>query len=200
MNRPVLDVSGLPAIAFGPAATLWWGVLGLLVIEGSAFAMAGAAYIYLHGNFQTWPPAGIASPDISAATAELFVLLASVVPMALVDFAARRRWLVTTRMGLAASILFGLVAMWLRALQFHGALNCRWDTNAYGSLIWLLLGMHAVHVLTSTIENALVLTVLTLHVEPKDFVDAHSNAFYWYFVVATWIGVYVLVYLVPRWS
>jgi cytochrome c oxidase subunit III len=200
VNRPVLDVSGLPAIAFGPAATLWWGVLGLLVIEGSAFAMVGAAYIYLHGNFQTWPPAGIAPPDLGAATAELFVLLASLAPMALVDFAARRRWLVTTRAGLVAGILFGVVAMGLRALQFHGALNIRWDTNAYGSLIWLLLGMHATHLVTSTIENVLVLLVLIFHVEQKDFVDAHSNAFYWYFVVATWIGVYTLVYLVPRWS
>ena len=31
-------------------------------------------------------------------------------------------------------------------------------------------------------------------------VDAHVNALYWYFVVGTWVGVYVLVYLVPRWS
>ena len=90
--------------------------------------------------------------------------------------------------------------MGLRALQFAGALNCRWDTNAYGSLVWLLLGMHAAHVITSTAENALLLAVLFRHVERKDFVDAHVNAFYWYFVVATWIGVYALVYLVPRWS
>ena len=66
--------------------------------------------------------------------------------------------------------------------------------------VWLLLGMHATHLITSTIENALLLAVLISHVEEKDFVDAHVNAFYWYFVVAAWIGVYGFVYMVPRWS
>jgi cytochrome c oxidase subunit III len=49
-------------------------------------------------------------------------------------------------------------------------------------------------------RHALLLAVLIWHMEAKDFVDAHVNAFYWYFVVATWVGVYALVYLVPRWS
>jgi cytochrome c oxidase subunit III len=199
-RRPLLDVSGLPAIGFGSTATLWWGVVGLLAIEGTALAMVGAAYLYLRGNFDTWPPAGTAPPDIWAATAELVVLLASLGPMMLVDGASRRQWLSLTRIGLALGVLFGCASMGLRALQFADALNCRWDTNAYGSLIWLLLGMQAAHVLTSTVENALVLAVLVRHVEPKDFVDAHVNAVFWYFVVATWLAVYALVYLVPRWS
>ena len=199
MNRATVDVSGLPAIAFGPAAPLWWGVLGLLAIEGTALAMVAACYIYLYGNFQSWPPIGTPPPALGAATAELAVLMASVVPMAFVDFAARRERLRATRLALGVGVLFGMVSLGLRTAQFAGALNCRWDTNAYASLIWLLLGMHAAHVLTSTIENALLVAVLRLHAERKDFVDAHLNAFYWYFVVATWIGVYVLVYLVPRW-
>ena len=34
MNQRVLDVSTLPAVASGPRATIWWGVVGLLTIEG----------------------------------------------------------------------------------------------------------------------------------------------------------------------
>jgi heme/copper-type cytochrome/quinol oxidase subunit 3 len=60
--------------------------------------------------------------------------------------------------------------------------------------------MHAAHVITSTIENALLLAVLLIGpVERKDFVDAHINAFYWYVIVGLWVPTYVLVYLAPRW-
>ena len=40
MRRPVvLDVSDLPAFAFGARATLWWGVWGLIAIEGTMFGL-----------------------------------------------------------------------------------------------------------------------------------------------------------------
>jgi cytochrome c oxidase subunit III len=198
--RQNVDVSDLPTLAFGPAATLWWAVIGLLAIEGTALAMVGAAYFYLRGVIATWPPPGTPPPALGAASAEVVILLVSVGPMMLVDGASRRRWLSLTRIGLSVVVLCGFVSMGLRALQFAGALHCRWDSHAYGSVIWFLLGMHAAHVVTSTLENVLLLAVLFRHAEPKDFVDAQVGAVYWYFIVAAWIGVYGLVYLVPRWS
>lgn len=60
--------------------------------------------------------------------------------------------------------------------------------------------MHTAHVVTSTLENALLGAALVLGpVERKDFVDAHVNAFYWYFIVAIWAPIYALVFLAPRW-
>ena len=195
-----LDVSALPTIAYGPRATLWWGVLGLVAIEGTALAIVGVAYLYLRQNFVAWPPEGTPLPRLGAATAELTVLLASVLPMAAVDRFARAERHRLVVLGLTIGIVFGLASMALRALQFAGALGCRWDSHAYGSVVWTLLGMHAAHVITSTIENALLLAVLLIGpVERKDFVDAHINAFYWYVIVGLWVPTYVLVYLAPRW-
>jgi cytochrome c oxidase subunit 3 len=200
MTRGSLDVSGLPTIAFGPRAPLWWGVVGLLAIEGTALAMLGAAYLYVRRNVVDWPPAGTGLPALGAATGELLVLLVSLVPMILVDRAARREQYLPVTAGLAAMTAFGLASLGLRALQFAGALGTRWDTDVYGSIVWLLLGMHAAHVITSTVENALVLAVLLVGpVEGKNYVDAHVNALFWYFVVGTWAVVYALVYLAPRW-
>ena len=200
MIRRTVDVSALPSIAFGARATLWWGVVALMAIEGTALALTGASYLYVHRNFTEWPPAGTNLPALGAATGELGVLLLSLVPMIMVDRASRRQQYLPVMIGLAAVTVFGLASLGLRALQFAGALDCRWDSNVYGSVVWLLLGMHATHVITSTIENALILAVLVIgKVERKDYVDAHVNALFWYVVVGAWVAVYGLVYLAPRW-
>ena len=200
MSRQVLDVSALPTIAYGPRATIWWGVLGLIAIEGTVLAIVGVAYLYLRQNFVAWPPEGTPLPALGAATADLAVLLASLVPMAAIDWLSRRERRRLVAIGLGVMVLFGLASLGLRALQFAAALGCRWDSHAYGSVVWTLLGMHAAHVLTSTFENALLMAVLLIGpVERKDFVDAHVNAFYWYFIVAIWVPTYALVYLAPRW-
>jgi cytochrome c oxidase subunit 3 len=200
MSRRSLDVSALPSIAFGPRAPLWWGVVGLLAIEGTALAMIAAAYLYVRRNVVEWPPAGTSLPALGAATGELVVLLLSLLPMILVDRASRREEYLPVTLGLGVMTAFGLASLGLRAYQFASALGTRWDADVYGSVVWFLLGMHAVHVITSTVENALILAVLVIGpVERKDYVDAHLNALFWYFVVGTWIAVYALVYLAPRW-
>ena len=52
MNPPMtIDVRTLPAKAFGPRTTIWWGVLGLLTIEGTMFGILVASYFYLTKNF-----------------------------------------------------------------------------------------------------------------------------------------------------
>jgi cytochrome c oxidase subunit III len=200
MSQRSLDVSALPSIAFGPRATLWWGVVALMAIEGTALALTGASYLYVRRNLVEWPPAGTSLPALGAATSELAVLLVSLLPMILVDRASRREEYLPVTVGLGVVTAFGLASLGLRAFQFAAALDTRWDANVYGSVVWLILGMHAVHVITSTAENALILAVLLIGpVERKDYVDAHVNALFWYFVVGAWVAVYALVYLAPRW-
>jgi len=40
--------------------------------------------------------------------------------------------------------------------------------------------------------------MFTRHVNEKRFSDVSDNAFYWYFVVATWVPLYAVLYGVPR--
>ena len=35
-------------------------------------------------------------------------------------------------------------------------------------------------------------------VEGKRFVDVSENAFYWYFVVASWLPIWFVIYIAPR--
>ena len=52
------DVADLPTHKFGPSSLTWWGIIGFMVIEGAFFALAFAAYFFLMGHEQGWPPEG----------------------------------------------------------------------------------------------------------------------------------------------
>ena len=62
------SVADLPTHKFGPSSLTWWGIIGFMVIEGAAFALAFAAYFFLMGHEQGWPPEGRQAPDVLAGT------------------------------------------------------------------------------------------------------------------------------------
>ncbi|MBS1818205.1 MAG: cytochrome c oxidase subunit 3 [Acidobacteria bacterium] len=199
MNVPArtLDVSGLAPGAFGHRTLLWWGTLGLMVIEGMAFALAIAAYFYIRLRNTTWPP-NLPPPLLLWGTVNTLVLLVSVVPNELTKRAAERIDLRAVRLWLLVCLAFGVVFNVVRVFEFM-SLNCAWNTNAYGSIVWMLLGLHTVHIVTDLVDTA-VLTVLmfTGPIEEKRFVDVAENAMYWYFVVLTWLPIYGVIYWAPR--
>jgi len=199
MTRRPLDVATLPTHGFGHHTTLWWGVVLMLTIETAALAMTAVAYVYLHQNFDGWPPAGTAPPGLIAATTNMALLLLSLIPMRVVESAARGFRRTALLVSLAVMTLLGAGSCIIRGFEL-AALNCRWDDHAYGSAVWLLVGMHAAHLLGATVENLLLTLVIAGPVEAKHYVDADTNAFYWYFIVGAWIPIYVLVYLWPHWS
>ena len=55
------------------------------------------------------------------------------------------------------------------------------------------------HIVTD-VGDTLVLTVLmfTRHGHGKRFADVEDNAFYWNFVVLSWLPIYALIYWAPR--
>jgi len=197
--EPVLDVSGLPSYAYGHRSILWWGTLGFCLIESTAFALALAAYFYLRGRASAWPPDGIEPPDLFWGTLNTAILLASCVPNQWVKQAAEREEIGPVRLWLTVCLLFGFAFTVLRGFEF-GVLNVRWDSNAYGSVVWALMFLHTTHIATDVADTAVLAALMfTWHGRGARFVDVSENAFYWYFVVLTWLPVYGAVYLAPRW-
>jgi cytochrome c oxidase subunit III len=192
-----LDVSGLAPGAFGHRSILWWGTMGLIVIEGTMFVLAIAAYFYIRLRNSTWPP-NLPPPSLLWGTVNTFVLLASAVPNELAKKAAERIDLAKVRLWLLVCLAFGVCFNAVRVFEFM-SLNCSWDTNAYGSIVWVLLGLHTTHIATDVVDTG-VLTVLMFvgPVEEKRFVDVSENAMYWYFVVFTWLPIYGVLYWAPR--
>jgi len=198
MNHRSLDVSALPSYKFGHASLMWWGLMGLIAIEGTAFALTLAMYFYLWSQAQQWPLAA-APPDLGWGTLNLLVLLASIYPNHWTKRVAERGNEPALRLGLVVCALFGVALIAVRALEFT-VLNCRWDTDAYGSIVWLLLGLHTTHLVTD-VYDTMVLAGLFFTPGPREgrrHVDVSENSLYWYFVVWSWLPIYVVIYLLPR--
>jgi len=193
-----LDVRDLPPGAFGSRSLMWWGTLGIVLIEGTGFALAIAAYFYVGARRPAWPPDGVAPPDLLWGTVNTLVLIASGLPNELAKRAAERVDLRAVRLWLCVCLLVGVAFNAIRAVEF-AHLNVWWDRDSYGSLVWLLLGLHTTHILTDVLDTG-VLTVLmfTGPVEEHRFVDVEENAAYWYFVVLTWLPIYGVIYWAPR--
>jgi heme/copper-type cytochrome/quinol oxidase subunit 3 len=195
---PTLDVSGLAPGAFGSRSLMWWGTLGMVLIEGTAFALAIGAYFFLKTRTPQWPPDGVAPPVLFWGSLNTVLLLASAVPNELAKRAAERIDLRATRIWLLLCIAFGIAFNIIRAMEFAN-LRVSWSHDAYGSIVWMLLGLHTVHIVTD-VADTIVLTALMLigPIEEKRFVDVAENAVYWYFVVFAWLPIYGVIYWAPR--
>lgn len=198
-TRAVLDVHDLPEHAFGHRAPIWWGTVGLAVIEGTMFVLAMATYLYLRVDSPTWPPLRTPNPDLLIPTVNLVVLLVSVAPMVWADLLARRGASVgRVRLALVVATILGFASLALRWFEFD-AFHVRWDTNAYGSIVWAILGLHMAEILASVLEDA-VFVVYTFRypLDEKHRVDVSTSAVFWYFVVGIWVPLYVMLYFTPR--
>ena len=196
--RRVLDVAALPDYAFGHSGLIWWGTLGFMVIEGSMLLLVLLTYFVLRTRVPEWPPS-LPNPDVTLGTLNTLVLLVSLVPNQMCKKAAEELDTQRVRRLMLVMIVFAVAFLTIRAFEF-GSLATGWDTNAYGSIVWFIMGLHTTHLLTD-FGDTVVLTALmhTSHVKPTRFVDVSENCLFWYFVVAIWIPVYVVIYFVPRW-
>jgi heme/copper-type cytochrome/quinol oxidase subunit 3 len=189
----LLDICHLPTFAFGPRSPMWWGTVGLMVIEGTVFALAVMTYFYLRSHASVWPMSRFA-PDLTWGNINTLVMLGSLAPNWLAKRAAERLDLPKVRFWMVVCMAFALAFLAVRVFEF-GVLNTRWDSNAYGSIVWMLMGLHTTHLVTDAYDS-LVLTVLmyTGPLEGKRFVDVSENAAYWYFVVFSWLPIYAVIY------
>src|SRR4051812_21454336 len=103
-----LDVSGLAPGAFGHRSILWWGTMGIMLIEGMAFAITIGAYFYLRTRAVHWPPPHVLPPDLRWGTINTVILLASGIPNQLAKKAAERVDLSKVRLWLVVCRLFGI--------------------------------------------------------------------------------------------
>jgi cytochrome c oxidase subunit 3 len=197
-ERVVADFSPLPLHGMGAASVTWWGTLAFMLIEGTGFALAIAVYLYLLSIAATWP-IDAPRPDLLPGTIVTLLLLASLVPNNLVSRWAERQDLPKVKIGLIVMSILAIAPLVVRIFEFP-ALNISWDTNAYGSIVWTLLGLHATHIITDLIDTLVLAALMfTKHGNNlRRFGDVQDNAMYWNFVVVAWLPIYGCIYWIPR--
>lgn len=201
-----IDASALPEVGFDTRSPLWWGNLVLLLIETAMFGILVASYFYVRINFDEWPPPRVDRgvhildpyPGLVAATANMALLLVSILTMWLLDRAARRVDLKRVRLWISVDLLVVFGCIVLRAFEFP-ALKFKWNDNAYASVAWTLLGMHLLHLIVAAGETFLLAVwVWRRGLDEKHAMDTSVTAVYWYWIVAVWVPIYVIIYWVPR--
>lgn len=197
MNERVIDVSALERETVDSRHTLWWGNLAMMTIEGTMFAMVIGAYLYLRTANLDWPPPTVIKPDLVLPTVNLLIMLAAGIVMLIVDKASKRAGVTMARLGLAFGFIAGIAILVIRSMIVAN-LGFKWSDHAYGSIIWLMYGLHTLHVLAAVGETVLLLVwSLTRPVMKKTLLDFRCLAVYWYFVVLSWIPFYFIVYIAP---
>ncbi|MBV8763871.1 MAG: cytochrome c oxidase subunit 3 [Hyphomicrobiales bacterium] len=197
-QRIALDVSELPMHGLEGASPTWWGTFAFMLLEGTGFALVIAMYLYLLDLAPQWP-IGAEPPRLGPGTALTVILIASLVPNLFISRWARERNLRKVRFGIVIMSLLGIAPLIPRAFEFS-ALNTSWDSNAYGSILWTMLGLHTTHIVTD-VADTIVLAVLmfTRHgTNLRRLGDVQDNALYWNFVVLTWLPLYICIYWIPR--
>lgn len=199
-TQPVVDVSQLPDMAFGPSDIMWWGTLGFVVIEGFTLVVCAAVLVYLTQNYATWPPEGTPRPSVLVPTIQMLLMLASIFLVSWIAKRGREFDLRSVRVGLVAATLANATFVGLRVWELVRSLNVKWDTNAYGSALWLVLTMHGTLLLVELVEvGGMALMFWFAPVEEKHFSDVTDMMFYWLFMILAWIPLYILCFWLPRW-
>lgn len=198
MSRQIVgDLSHLPASGWGTRSQWFWGIVGFMAIEGMGFLLAMGCYLYLMSNAASWPLRG-SPPDLLYGSLLTLVMLLSLLPNAWVAKVASQKKLGPTLVGLVVMCLVAMLCLAIRAFEFQH-LEVRWDSDAYGSIVWALLLLHTTHLVTDFLDTVVLAVFCFTHeVDEERFSDVDINAVYWGFVVAAWLPIYALVYWAPR--
>ncbi|WAK03941.1 cytochrome c oxidase subunit 3 [Methylobacter sp. YRD-M1] len=195
MNRfSAIDASKLPSYAFSHCVPIWWGIIGLIVVEATVFASLVISFFYLQTNFPTWPPDGTQPPELLKPTLATLVLLASAIPMYWADSSIKEGKTFPLKVGPLISIALALAFLIMKVIEYRD-IGFRWDTHAYGSVVWAIVGFHSAHVLALILKTSVVTTLAWQnYFNSKRRIGVTVNGLYWYFVVIIWIPLYMTIY------
>jgi cytochrome c oxidase subunit III len=193
-----LDVSHLPPYDISNQSPLWWGQLCIDIAEGMMLCILMAAYLYMRLRMDVWPPPGDQYPHLLLPTLSLIALILSVPPAYWASEAAKRN----DRGGMIRNIILNLVfagiCFVLRILEWR-SLNFNWQADAQGSYVWAFLGLHTFDFIADAIFTlVLLILIVSGRYAEKQRLGVHVDTVVWYFLVAIWIPIYILIYWGPR--
>ena len=172
------------------------GVMIWLGSEFMFFSSLFAAFFTIRGAAASWPPPGTKLDVVQAGIFSVVLLASSPTMQAAVWYQERgnrrraRGWLITSWI-LGALFLANQGYEW-RTLPF------RPSTNVYGSLFYIMTGIHGLHVLLGLLAMiALYGRLAGPKGDPGETPVFQAVSYYWHFVDIMWIGLFSCLFLFP---
>jgi heme/copper-type cytochrome/quinol oxidase subunit 3 len=171
-----------------------WGMLTLITTVAALFAYLLFSYFYVATQAPgQWPPSG--PPRLMLASINTCVLLASSACVWWADRAAAKGAHGRTLLGLAGSIVLGILFVGLQLVEWRGK-SFSLVTDPYGSLFFTITGFHMVHVIVGILMLAVLLVWTAAGLfTPRRHAALSIGALYWHFVDAVWLAVFSALYL-----
>lgn len=193
-----LDVGDLPPYDISSQSPLWWGQLCIAIIEGMMFAILIAAYLYVRLRMDVWPPPGDQYPHLLLPTLSLIALLISAPFSYLASDAAKRNDRAGMIRNLVLNLVFAAICFTLRIFEWR-SLNFNWQADAQGSYVWAFLGLHSFDFIADAIFTLVLLILILIgRYGEKQRLGVHVDSVVWYFLVAVWVPIYVVIYWGPH--
>ncbi|GAC1394744.1 MAG: cytochrome c oxidase subunit 3 [Polyangiales bacterium] len=176
--------------------------IGIIVALGSWAMMFSAlffVYAALRTQSPTWPPAGVPRLPASLPTVSTAVIVASSVTLQLAVAALRRGNRAMFQRLLAVTLFLGLgflEAQWLVWGELR-ALGVYLSNGIYGSIVLGFTYLHALHIVVGL--GALLFVWIRArrgNYGPHDWFGVRSVAYFWHFVDAVWLVMFVTLFLV----
>jgi heme/copper-type cytochrome/quinol oxidase subunit 3 len=168
----------LSTTATGSRALGWWGMALFILTEAALFLTLIFSYFYIQMGTPTWPPEGIKPPDLRLPIIMTVILLSSSAPVFWAESGIRKGSQGRLRWGLALAFLLGAVFLGLQGYEYSNK-EFSPQTNAYGSLFFIITGLHGTHLLAGMALNGVTQAQAWLsHFDERRHLAVQNTAMY----------------------
>ncbi|HEY6710480.1 MAG TPA: heme-copper oxidase subunit III [Actinomycetota bacterium] len=174
-------------------------VLGMVVFvasEAMFFATFFGAYFTIYSVNPVWPPAGFPRLEPQLATVLTVLLVASSVTLQVGVRAIRRDRTRAMLVWLGLTILLGVGFLGLQ-LYDYSLLGFGVRDGIFGSLFYVMTGLHMAHVFGGVVFLVLVLVQgLGGQLTHAHHDSMEAGSIYWHFVDVVWICLFITFYVI----
>jgi cytochrome c oxidase subunit 3 len=175
------------------------GMVLFVASEAMFFAAFFGAYFTIRVNADVWPPPGIEHLQIDLATILTIILVASsaTVQVALRAMRAGRTSQATLWLGITIALGLGFLAL---QLYDYSQLGFGLKDGPFGTLFYVMTGIHMAHVIGGVVFLGLVLgQAMRGRLSSSRHDPLAAGAIYWDFVDVVWLCLFTVFYLLtPR--
>jgi cytochrome c oxidase subunit III len=195
MSAVATDRDAAPREMSGPVL----GMILFVASEAMFFAAFFGGYFTIRANQPQWPPAGIPHLKIDIASILTVILIASSVVVQLSLRSMRRGETKRAALWLGITIGLGVVFLCLQ-LYDYSQLGFGVKDGPFGTLFYVMTGIHMAHVLGGVVFLGLVFgQVMAGDLSARHHDPLAAGAIYWDFVDVVWILLFTVFYLLtPR--